>query len=365
MDHIIPFWEEKSPDYGYGGYFTCFDQQGNLTSTDKYIWQQGRLVWFFSLMYNKIEKRRKWLDMALLGARFMEKYGRDAGGNWYFSLTREGNPLIQPYNIHSDCFACLGFGELYKASGNEMHKTIALETFQHLRSHIRNYKRQCGKLHSGISQIHYSLPMLLCSVTVILEEAIGVMDKAEHAVHPMIHELMDVFYRRNRELILQNVTQSVPLVGYCEERLLHPGYLSEAIWFIICLAKRYNDRELLRITVDVLIRIIEQGGIYQSTDAAPVFRTPAEWEHELWWIHIETLVALIVGYRYTGDRRCREWFKKIHNYAWLSFRNAEQSEWYGYLTREDAQLFTLKGVCKGYFHVPRGLYIIWKTIEEG
>jgi hypothetical protein len=41
--------------------------------------------------------------MAMPGAEFFEKYGHDNQGNFYFSITREGKPLVQPYNIFSDC----------------------------------------------------------------------------------------------------------------------------------------------------------------------------------------------------------------------------------------------------------------------
>ena len=88
LENIIPFWEKNSPDVEHGGYFTCLDRQGKVFDTDKFMWLQGRQVWFFSMIYNQVERRQAWLDMALLGARFMEKYGMDAGGNWYFSLTR-------------------------------------------------------------------------------------------------------------------------------------------------------------------------------------------------------------------------------------------------------------------------------------
>jgi len=99
VNNILPFWLENSKDELNGGYFTCLDQKGNVYDTDKFIWLQGREVWCFSFMYNHLEQNPAWLDMALHGANFLKKYGRDASGDWYFSLTAEGKPLIQPYNI--------------------------------------------------------------------------------------------------------------------------------------------------------------------------------------------------------------------------------------------------------------------------
>ena len=100
MNHILPFWLECSQDHEYGGYFTCLDRQGNVFDTDKFIWLQGREVWMFSMLYNKVEKRQEWLDCAIQGGEFLKKYGHDGNYNWYFSLDRQGNPLVEPYNAN-------------------------------------------------------------------------------------------------------------------------------------------------------------------------------------------------------------------------------------------------------------------------
>ena len=45
--------------------------------------------------------------------------------------------------------------------------------------------------------------------------------------------------------------------------------------------------------------------------------------------------------------------------------DAENGEWYGYLNRQGEVLLDLKGgKWKGCFHVPRGLYQCWKTLED-
>src|ERR1035437_1988348 len=86
LDRIIPFWLNHAKDEEFGGYFTCLDRYGKVYDTDKFMWLQGREEWLFSMLYNNVEKRKEWLAMAIHGAEFMRKYGRDTKGNWYFSL---------------------------------------------------------------------------------------------------------------------------------------------------------------------------------------------------------------------------------------------------------------------------------------
>ncbi|MGB3755998.1 MAG: AGE family epimerase/isomerase, partial [Rivularia sp. (in: cyanobacteria)] len=71
------------------------------------------------------------------------------------------------------------------------------------------------------------------------------------------------------------------------------------------------------------------------------------------------------GYRLTGRKECWEWYKKMHDYAWAHFSDAEYGEWFGYLTRRGEVLLNLKGgKWKGCFHVPRAMYMCWLQFEE-
>ena len=129
LDDVIPFWEAYSIDDEYGGYFTCLDRDGKVFDTGKFIWLQARQVWTFSMLYNRVEKRQKWLDIAAIGVDFLRSHGMDDNGNWYFALNRAGQPLVQPYNIFSDCFAAMAFGQYALATGCDESAELALSTY--------------------------------------------------------------------------------------------------------------------------------------------------------------------------------------------------------------------------------------------
>jgi len=89
-----------------------------------------------------------------------------------------------------------------------------------------------------------------------------------------------------------------------------------------------------------------------------------EWDQKLWWVHVETLVALAKAYQLTGDVNCAQWFEKVHQYTWSHFRDAEYGEWFGYLNRRGEVLLSAKGgKWKGCFHIPRSLYQVWNTLK--
>ena len=90
-----------------------------------------------------------------------------------------------------------------------------------------------------------------------------------------------------------------------------------------------------------------------------------EWDQKLWWVHQEAILAVLKGYMHTQDKRCWEWFEKLHNYSWEHFSDNKYGEWYGYLNRRGEVLLPLKGgKWKGCFHTPRFLYQGWKTLDS-
>ncbi len=370
LDSILPFWMKHSVDQQNGGFFTCLDQFGQVYDTDKFIWLQGRQVWCFAYMYNNIEKKQEWLDIAKHGADFLIKHGRDEEGNWYFSLTEEGKPLVQPYNIFSDCFATMAFAALDKASPSDEYKKIALTTFNNIIARRQNTKGKYNKNFPGTRSLkNFSLPMILCNLSLELEHIIG-KEKVNELVPDIIHEVMEVFYQPKLGLVLENVNIDGSFADCFEGRLMNPGHTIEAMWFIMDLGIRLNDRSLIDKAVTIMLNTLEYGwdkeygGIFYFLDIQGHPPQQLEWDQKLWWVHVEALVALAKGFQHTGDMRCKEWFDKVHDYTWSHFKDQQYGEWFGYLNRRGEVLLPLKGgKWKGCFHIPRSLYQVWKTLE--
>jgi N-acylglucosamine 2-epimerase len=368
--NVVPFWENHSKDEEFGGYFTCLDREGKVFDTDKFIWLQARQVWTFSTLYNKVEQKQQWLDMALHGAKFLQKYGHAGNLNWYFSLTREGKPLVEPYNIFSDCFATMAFGQLFKATGNEEYGQIAKYTFENILKRSDNPKGKYNKLVPGTRPLKsFSLPMILCNLSLEIEHLLP-KQLVDKTIEKVLHEVLDVFYQPDLGLILENVKPDGSFSDSFEGRLLNPGHAIEAMWFIMDMSVRLQKPELAEKAVEIVLRTLEYGwdekyeGIFYFLDIKGNPPQQLEWDQKLWWVHIETLISLIKGYALTGNEQCLKWFEKVHDYTWSHFADPEHGEWFGYLNRRGELLLPLKGgKWKGCFHVPRGLYQVWKTLE--
>ncbi|MBO7724603.1 MAG: AGE family epimerase/isomerase [Paludibacteraceae bacterium] len=371
LDRVLPFWLNKSQDKEFGGYFTCLERDGSVFDTDKFIWLQGRQVWMFSTLYNKVEKRQEWLDCAIQGAEFLKKHGHDGNLNWYFALDREGNPLVEPYNIFSYTFAVIAFGQLSIATGNKEYAEIAKKTFDIVLSKVSNPKGKWNKAVAGTRNMKsFALPMILCNVALEIESLLE-PEFLKTTIETCIHEVMDIFYRPELGLIVEHIGVDGKLKDNFDGRLLNPGHAIEAMWFIMDLGVRLQRQDLIEKAVDIALKEVEYGwdkefdGIFYFMDRLGRPTQQLEWDQKLWWVHIETLITMIKGYQLTGNKKCLEWFERVHNYVWSHFVDKEYPEWYGYLNRQGEVLLPLKGgKWKGCFHVPRGLFQCWQILES-
>lgn len=372
LENVIPFWEKHSPDWTNGGYYTCLDRQGNVYDTDKFLWLQGRQAWMFSLLYQQVEPREDWLAMAKLGISFLSNYGRDHNGDFYFSLTEEGAPLVQPYNIFSDCFAAMAFGKYGLVSGEKVYMDQAVGIFQRILERQANPKGKYNKAFPGTRPLkNFALPMILSNLCLELESLLP-SEMVEKTLDDCIREVMVNFLDPETLLMFENRTLENEFSDTFEGRLLNPGHAIEAMWFMMDIAKRRGDQQLADRAVEIMLKQLERGwdkeygGVFYFLDSKGHPPQQLEWDQKLWWVHLETLVALAKGYEHTGNPECMAWFEKVHNYAWGKFYDPKNGEWFGYLNRKGEVLLDLKGgKWKGCFHVPRALFQVWKSLEKG
>jgi N-acylglucosamine 2-epimerase len=295
----------------------------------------------------------------------------DATGNWYFSLTRDGSPLVQPYNIFSDCFAAMAFSLYARASGDQDAAGIALKTYRNILSRKENPKGKYVKSVPGTRPLRaYALPMILLNLVLEMEWLLTPAE-LQASIDQSVHEVTHTFLDRKRGLVFEHVAPDGSHVDCFEGRVINPGHGIEGMWFLMDVARRSGDKELINVAVETTLSTLrfgwdeKYGGIYYFLDADGKPPQQLEWDQKLWWVHIETLIALSMGYLLSGRPECLAWFKKIHDYTWKHFPDPKYGEWFGYLNRRGEVLLPLKGgKWKGCFHVPRGLYRCSQILGE-
>jgi N-acylglucosamine 2-epimerase len=123
---------------------------------------QGRQVWLFSMLYNKVEKKREWLDCAIEGAEFLKKYGHDVQLQLViFTYPRRQTTYrsLQYFFLH----ICInGIWTIKPCYRNEEYAEIAQRTFDIILSKVDNPKGKWNKAHPGTRNLkNFALPMIL------------------------------------------------------------------------------------------------------------------------------------------------------------------------------------------------------------
>jgi N-acylglucosamine 2-epimerase len=263
--------------------------------------------------------------------------------------------------------ACSQFAQV---SGDDVYRRLARATFDNIIARRANPKGRYLKLVPGTRPMEsLALPMILLNVAQELSWQLepGV---ADGLVDQCLREVFSLFLDERRLLLHEHAAPDGGKLDTFEGRMLNPGHALEAMWFILDVAERRRDRVLADRAVAITLATldlawdVEHGGIFYFLDARGRPPQQLEWDQKLWWVHLETLIALLKGHRLTGSAACWSWFERVHDYTWSRFPDPQFGEWFGYLNRRGEVLLPLKGgKWKGCFHVPRGLHLCWRELE--
>ena len=171
LEDTIPFWTRHSVDRECGGFLTFLDRDGSVYGTDKPVWLQGRIVWVYSRLYNEVEKRAEWLEIARGGLDFLLKHCFDGDGRMFFLMTRDGTPLRMRRYVFSEVFAVMGLAEFARASGEDWARAKAAEVFDtlicyHTTPGLLEPKEIAGTRPSK----SHAMPMILVSTSQIIRQ---------------------------------------------------------------------------------------------------------------------------------------------------------------------------------------------------
>ena len=260
-----------------------------------------------------------------------------------------------------------------EATGDEEYARYAKETFRRILERRSNPKGIWSKAVPGTRPLKdFALPMIICNMALEVERIINDPEMMDRLIDECLHEVLDVFYQPDLGVMVENVSAvDNSLIDCFEGRKENPGHDLEAMWFLMNLGIRRKDKALIDKAVEISLRVIdygwdkEYGGIFYFMDRKGYPTQELEWDQKLWWVHIESAIAMLKGYRLTGNEKCLEWFLRLDDYLWTRFKDKEYPEWFGYLNRRGEVLLPLKGgKWKGCFHVPRGLYQIGSMLED-
>lgn len=376
LEESILFWLENGMDKKNGGIYTCLDREGKVYSTDKSVWMQGRCGWIFALLCNVYGKKAEWIEASKSCIDFMDKhcFSSKEKGRMYFSVTADGKPLAQKNDSFSESFYAIANAEFYGVTGDKKYLDNALKAYA---AYLEMYRGSCnpsGTFPFARQMRALGLPMICINIANVLMR----VDKENFQAYDAVAKecIDDIFanhYHPELGCVLENVGQGgEAFLDFSEGRIVNPGHVIEAAWFVLEYAKLKNDKELIKKAEEIFNMSYkigwdkEYGGLLTFVDA---LGNPTEfYEHDIkkWWPQNELLIASLMLYRDTKKENYLDCFLDVLSYCKAHFADKTYGEWYGFLHRDGTvALPAFKGsTFKGPFHLPRMLVMTDVMLDE-
>ena len=370
LEDVLPFWMRHCVDREHGGFIMSLDRDGSIVDTDKGTWQQGRFTWLLGELYNNVEARDEWLELAKHGAKFMDEHCFDpSDGRMWFHVTREGEPIRKRRYGYSESFAAIAYGELFKATGEELYAEKARRTFQGFIDHNLDPQGGDPKFTDVRPMKGLGFPMITIVTAQELRDSIN-LPNADEWIDRSIETICRDHLKPDIQCVMETVGSNGEIIDHFDGRTLNPGHAFEGAWFIMQEGKLRGDDDLVKTGCQMLDWSWahgwddEHGGILHFVDlkGGPV----QEYWHDMkfWWPQVEAVIATLLAFTLTGDPKYAAWHRQVHDWAHRHFPDPEEGEWFGYLHRDGSISSTLKGnLWKGPFHIPRMQLVCWQLLE--
>lgn len=363
VDNIMPFWMEHGLDRVNGGVYTCLDRDGSLMDSTKSVWFQGRFGYIAAAAYNRIEKRREWLDASRSCIDFIEAHCIDpSDGHMYFEVMADGTPLRKRRYVFSESFAALAMAEYSIATEDKAWANRALEIYRHIRYMLDTPGFLTPKYEPVMQGRGHSITMILINTGSRIREALGHDAPAEltDSITEAISQIERYFMHPEFKALLETVGPDGEFIDTLAGRVINPGHCIETSWFIMEEARRRSDKKMLDLALTILDWSWEwgwdkmYGGIINFRDCRDLPAQDYSQDMKFWWPQTETIIASLYAYLLTGNNDYLYMHKQISDWTYAHFPDKEYPEWYGYLHRDGTVAQSAKGnIFKGPFHIPR------------
>lgn len=370
LNDVVPFWMRHGFDAKHGGISNLLDDAGNVRAYEKYLWSQGRALWTFSALYNRIEKRAEWLAFADHLFAYLSTHGRDEHGYWMYRLDENGEVLDRDISIYVDGFVMNGMGEYFAATGNTLAKQLAFETYDTITARLSSpgsygtapYEVPAGLKVHGVAMMYSFFFWNLGRIT-------GREDICA-AGREYARQILEEFYVPEKNAILEYVTLDGEYSDTPAGRACVPGHAIEALWFLITIFEDTGDKEAIKQCCTLIKHHLElawddeYGGLQLAMDIDG--KTPVYWQkHECkpWWVQVEALVATAYAHLHTGEPWCMEWHARVQEWAYAHYPVAT-GEWTQWVDRTGHKMGSAALPVKDPFHLPRALIYLIDLFER-
>jgi mannose/cellobiose epimerase-like protein (N-acyl-D-glucosamine 2-epimerase family) len=387
LENIASFWYDKSIDQINGGYIINFGPKGeNIGEGTKMIVTQARTVWLFSRLARAGYSKRKYLNAAEHGYRFLrDKMWDQKNGGFYWEVDESGDKKIRAKkHLYGQAFALYAVSEYYLASKKKEVLDFAVKFFQLLeeKSHDLTFGGYIEFFNAD-----WSTPNTAEGSYMTPESDMKIMN-----THLHLMEAFTTFYQasqlplaRERLIELINIQSNTVLrknIGACTDKYSRDwiprldgnharvsyGHDIENIWLLIDACKAIGIsytpfKDLFQTLYEYSLKYgydQNEGGFFYWGE----FNQPATDKSKSWWVQSEALVSSLYMRGLTKDQKYLKIFIQTFQLIEKKFIDWENGEWHATVTERGSSQGNKGGIWKAGYHNGRAMIECLKMLQS-
>jgi mannose/cellobiose epimerase-like protein (N-acyl-D-glucosamine 2-epimerase family) len=375
FDDFLPFLDKHVIDHEYGGFMCNTDRDGTKITQNKNTWYEGRGIWVYSFLYNKLDPNPRHLEVAKKSVEFILKKRPPGDNLWPASFTRKGAPMGEPAKrVYGDLFVANGLAEYSKAAGDDKYRDMAKEIMlkcikisdrpDYYPEAAQSYLGEDAPLLPGARVLGHWM-VLLRLTTQMLESNSD--SQLETVADRCVDAIMNHHYNPEFELINEIINHDLSRPQNELSQFVYIGHAIETLWMVMYEAARRKDKRLFGLAAERFRRHVEvawddvYGGAFRSLNRVD----KNLWEvDKVLWLQEEVLVGSLFAVEHIGAQWTEDMFAKMFHYVQDKFPLQQYGFPIWILGADRKVTFERHATRVGNFHHPRHLMLNLLSIDR-
>lgn len=362
VENILPYWPKHAKDISTGGFYGAISNS-NVPNAKEWrgIVMVSRFLWTYSAAA-RLLKDDSYLEMADYAHNYMMKNFHDPYyGGMYWSVTADGNPLVDRKQIYGDAFSIYALSE-YAAAIKELREedepanlvmNQALEIYNLLEKYAydpefggyyearaRDWSEtsetklsekdiDCDKSMNTNLHVMEAYTNLYRTMAVVCPEKKNERKEVGLALRNLVEVHIEKILAKKYHLTLY-FDRNWKATGPKE---ISYGHDIEASWLLWEAAEELKNIELKKLVKPVAIKIAQLSLVEGFDKSTGGFENTLDEKGNrdttrVWWNQAEALNGFYNAWQMTGDEEFLDAANGVWNWIKTYQRDSENGEWY-------------------------------------
>ena len=342
--NILPFWANNTLDRENGGFYGALSSSNEINNKiERSAVLCGRILWTFSQATLKYQQETH-LDVAKWAHQYLSsRFWDDTFEGIYWSLDREGKPVMDRKHTYAQAFAIYGLTAYTQASQDNAALELAKRLFHLIDTHtydpvyggnIECLSREWTMLEDmrlSDKDLNSSKSMNTLLHLTEAYAALAVLWK-DPLLLQRLEELVDLFIERiinsktgHQLLFFDNKWTSL-------SNHISYGHDIETSWLLLEAAQALGDPQRIQKAQSLAVKMAQ--AVYDealSEDGSILYEASPDGYKELskqWWAHAEAVVGFYNAFQLSGKEHFYQASVTVWDYIQSHFIDHKGGDWF-------------------------------------